>query len=332
MNKFVNNPVEVVNEMLQGMVRAHPEIIRLIEGTGCLIRVDAPVQGKVGLVVGGGSGHEPTHGGYVGEGMLDAAVAGNVFSSPPAGQMYEAIKAIDGGAGVLCIIKNYTGDLINFGVARELAEDDGIETDQVAVNDDVAVQDSLYTTGRRGVAGTVFVHKIAGAKAAAGATLAEVKATAERAIANTRSMGAALTPCIIPAIGRPNFTLELGEMEVGIGIHGEPGVQRQPILTADETAEKLLTRIIDDLPFRPGDQVAVMINGMGATPLMELYIVYRKVHELLSGQDIIPYKVFVGEYMTSLEMAGLSITLMKLDEELAALLDAPAYTIAWKQS
>jgi phosphoenolpyruvate---glycerone phosphotransferase subunit DhaK len=330
MHKFINNPEDVVSQMLQGVAAAHPEIICLIKDTGCLIRSDAPVKGKVGLVTGGGSGHEPAHGGYVGKGMLDAAVAGNVFSSPPADQMYQAIKAVNGGAGVLCIIKNYTGDIVNFGVARELAEMDDIQTDQVVVIDDVAVQDSLYTTGRRGVAGTVFVHKIAGAKADTGANLAEVKAAAEKAIQNTRTMGAALTPCIIPAVGKPNFTLNDGEMEVGIGIHGEPGVERRSIMTADQTAEALLQKILDDLPFLNGDRVAVMINSMGATPSMELYIVYNRVHQILKERGVTPTSVFVGEYMTSLEMTGLSVTLMRLDDELEGLLKAPAHTIAWK--
>lgn len=332
MNKFINKPEDVVEEMLQGIAAAHPDILRPIEGTGCLIRLESPIKGKVGLVTGGGSGHEPAHAGYVGKGLLDAAVAGNVFSSPPADQMYEAIKAVNGGAGVLCIIKNYTGDILNFGVARELAEIDEIQTDQVIVNDDVAVQDSLYTTGRRGVAGTVFVHKIAGAKAESGAPLAEVKAAADKAIKNTRTMGAALTPCIIPSVGKPNFTLEEGEMEVGIGIHGEPGVERRPIMTAEKTTGVLMQKILDDLPFQSGDRVAVMINSMGATPSMELYIVYQYVHQELKKHNISPHKVFVGEYMTSLEMTGLSITLMRLDEELAELLDSPARSIAWKAS
>ncbi len=330
MNKFINEPKDVVKEMLEGIAFAHPEIIRVIPGTGAIVRSDAPVLGKVGLVTGGGSGHEPTHGGYVGKGMLDAAVAGNVFSSPPADQMYEAIKAVNGGAGVLCIIKNYTGDIVNFGVARELAEMDEILTDQVIVTDDVAVQNSLYTTGRRGVAGTVFVHKIAGAKADQGANLAEVKAVAEKVIANTRTMGAALTPCIIPAVGKPNFTLNDGEMEVGIGIHGEPGIVRKPTMTANETAEVLLHKILDDLPYKTGDRVAVMVNSMGATPSMELYIVYRRVYQLLQERGIAVSASYVGEYMTSLEMAGLSITLIRLDDELEALLNQPAMTIAWK--
>ncbi len=330
MKKFINRPEEAVSQMLDGIVAAHADLVRVIPGTGCVIRADAPVKGKVGLVTGGGSGHEPTHGGYVGQGMLDAAVAGAVFSSPPADQMYQAIKAIDSGAGVLCIIKNYTGDVLNFGVAREFAEMDGITTDQVIVNDDVAVKDSLYTTGRRGVAGTVLVHKIAGAMAANGASLPEVKAIAEEVIANTRSMGAALTPCIIPAVGKPNFHLEDDEMEVGTGIHGEPGVEKRHIATADETVEILLERILKDLPFKAGDDVAVMVNGMGATPLMELYIAYRKVHEILTSSGIRERRVFVGEYMTSIEMAGLSITLLKLNDRLLALLDAPARTIAWK--
>jgi phosphoenolpyruvate---glycerone phosphotransferase subunit DhaK len=332
MQKFVNRPEAAVPQMLEGIAAAHSDLVRVIPGTGCVVRVGAPVKGKVGLVTAGGSGHEPAHGGYVGQGMLDAAVAGAVFSSPPADQMYQAIKAVDGGAGVLCIIKNYTGDVLNFGVARELAELDDIVTDQVIVNDDVAVKDSLYTTGRRGVAGTVFVHKIAGAMAASGASLPEVKAVAEMVIANTRSMGAALTPCIIPAVGKPNFILAEGEMEIGIGIHGEPGVEKRRVATADETAALLLERILEDLPYKAGDDVAVMVNGMGATPSMELYIVYRKVHALLAEHGITEHRVLVGEYMTSIEMAGLSITLLKLNDTLRELLDAPAQTIAWKSA
>lgn len=330
MKKFINKPDEVVSDMLQGIAAAHPDTVRLIEGTGCLIRSDAPIQGKVGLVTGGGSGHEPAHGGFVGKGMLDAAVAGNVFASPPADQMYEAIKAVSGGAGVLCIIKNYTGDILNFGAARELASFDDIATDQVIVNDDVAVKNSLYTTGRRGVAGTVFVHKIAGAKAENGASLQEVKAAAEKAILNIRSMGAALAPCIIPAVGKPNFTLGEDEMEVGIGIHGEPGIERRSIMTAEQTADVLMSQILDDLPFQSGDRVAVMVNGMGSTPSMELYIVYKRVSQILKERKITPQSVFVGEYMTSLEMNGLSITLMRLDDELQRLMEAPARSIAWR--
>jgi len=330
MNKFINNPNNVVNEMLQGIGYAHPNIVKIIDGTGCIVRTDAPVRGKVGLVTGGGSGHEPAHGGYVGKGLLDAAVAGNVFASPPANQMYEAIKAVNGDAGVLCIIKNYTGDLLNFGVAREMAAENGIQTDQVVVTDDVAVEDSLYTTGRRGVSGTVFIHKIAGAKADEGASLAEVKATLEKAIDNTKTMGVALTPCIIPSVGKSNFTIDDEEMEIGIGIHGEPGVERRSILSADEIVEILMDKILSELSLSDGDHVAVMVNGMGATPTMELYIVYRKVYEILSNINIKPSSVFVGEFMTSLEMTGLSVTMMKLDEELEVLLNAPAHSISWK--
>lgn len=328
MKKFVNDPEEVVTEMLSGMVKAHPDIIRRLEGTACLVRTKAPIDGKVGLVIGGGSGHEPAHGGYVGEGMLDAAIAGNVFSSPPADQMYKAIKAVDSGNGVLCVIKNYTGDIVNFDVAREMAEAEGIETDQVIVTDDVAVEDSTHTTGRRGVAGTIFVYKIAGAKAEAGADLATVKSTAEKVIDNVRSMGAALSPCIIPARGEPNFALGEEEMELGIGIHGEPGVERRPIMSADDATSIVIENIFDDLTLKEGDKVAIMVNGMGATPLMELYIIYRKAHNILTNRGVLPERVFVGEYMTSLEMAGFSITLLKLDNELLNLLDAKVYTIA----
>jgi dihydroxyacetone kinase-like protein len=285
----------------------------------------------VALVSGGGSGHEPTHGGYVGRGMLDAACAGNVFTSPTPDQVLAAVKAVDGGAGVLLVVKNYTGDVMNFDMAAEMAAAEGIETASVVVNDDVAVENSTWTQGRRGIAGTIFVHKIAGARAQAGGSLAEVKAVAEKAIANVRSMGMALTPCIVPAAGKPNFALAEDEMEIGMGIHGEPGTHREKIKTADEITAHLTEKVLTDLPFKSGDEVAVMVNGLGGTPLMELFIVNKKVAAMLAERGIKVFRTYVGEFMTSLEMAGCSVTLLKLDEELKELLAAPADTPGFKQ-
>jgi dihydroxyacetone kinase-like protein len=296
-----------------------------------MVRADAPVKGKVSLVSGGGSGHEPSHAGFVGKGMLDAGVAGAVFTSPTPDQIFEAIKAVNGGAGVLLVIKNYTGDVMNFEMAGEMAQGEGIDVAQVIVNDDIAVENSTYTVGRRGIAGTVFVHKIAGAKAQAGGSLEEVKAAAEKTIKNVRSMGMALTPCIVPAAGKPTFTIGDEEMEIGMGIHGEPGTKRTKIQPANEIVEHIMSKILEDLPLTSGDEVAVMINGLGGTPLMELFIVNRKVNSILSQKKIRIYRTYVGEYMTSLEMAGASITLLKLDDELKELLAAPADTPAFKQ-
>lgn len=332
MKKIINSPASVVVEMLEGFAKAHSDLVKVLPGTQVVVRADAPVPGKVGLITGGGSGHEPTHAGYVGRGMLDAACAGNVFASPPMDQMLAGIKAIDSGAGVLCIVKNYTGDNLNFDTAMELAGMEGIQCRKVVVNDDVAVKNSTWTTGRRGVAGTVLVHKLTGAKAAEGATLDEVTALAEKVIANVRTMGIALTPCIIPAVGKPNFELGEGEMEVGSGIHGEPGVERRPVASAAEIARTLLDRILSDLPFTRGDEVAVLVNGMGATPAMELYILFNEVSKILAEAGITVYRSLVGEYMTSLEMAGASVTLLKLDSELKRLLDHPVETPAWVQA
>lgn len=331
MKKLINDPETVVEEMLEGMVAAFPGYVRKLEGFNVIVRADAPVKGKVGLVSGGGSGHEPSHAGFVGKGMLDAGVAGAVFTSPTPDQIFEAVKAVDGGAGVLLIIKNYTGDVMNFEMAGEMAEMEGIKVDKVVVDDDVAVENSTYTTGRRGIAGTVFVHKIAGAKAQAGGTLEEVKDIAEKVIANVRSMGMALTPCVVPAAGKPTFTLAEDEMEIGMGIHGEPGTMRTKIMKSDEIVEHLMSKILTDLPFKAKDEVAVMINGLGATPIMEQFIMNNKVGKILKQHDIKVHRTYIGEYMTSLEMAGASITLLKLDEELKALLDAPADTPAFRQ-
>ncbi|TDP19792.1 dihydroxyacetone kinase subunit DhaK [Halanaerobium congolense] len=320
--KLINNPEEVVEEMVEGIVMAAPDKLEKIEDYNIVIRKGSPNE-KVALVSGGGSGHEPTHAGFVGKGMLDGAIAGDVFTSPTPDAVFEAIKAVDGGKGVLLVIKNYTGDVMNFEMAAEMAEAEGIEVDQVVVNDDVAVEDSLYTTGRRGVAGTIFVHKIAGAKAEAGAELADVKKVAEKVIANVRTKGMALYPCRVPAADESTFTLEEDEIELGIGIHGEPGTERTELMKADEIVDELLGSVIDDIPYEEGDDVALMINGMGGTPLMELFLANRRANQVLEEKGINIHKTFVGEYMTSLEMAGVSITLLKLDEELKELLDAP---------
>lgn len=329
MKKFINDVENVENEMLEGIVLAHPEYVTRVPGFDVLVRADKKA-GKVALVSGGGSGHEPAHGGFVGKGMLDGAVAGAIFTSPTPDQVFEAIKAVDAGKGVLLVVKNYTGDIMNFEMASELAEAEGIKVANVVTNDDVAVEDSLYTTGRRGVAGTIFVHKIAGAKAETGASLEEVQATAEKVIANVRTMGVALKPCTVPAAGKPGFELSDGEMELGIGIHGEPGTERKPIQTADAIVNYLMERILKDMDPQPGDEVAVMVNGAGATPPMELYILNRRVQQILAEKGVKVIKTFVGDYMTSIDMAGASITLLKLDGELKELLFAEADTIGLK--
>jgi dihydroxyacetone kinase-like protein len=315
--------------MLQGIVKAHGEYVKKLPDFNVLVRANKK-ENKVALVSGGGSGHEPAHGGFVGEGMLDGAVAGAVFTSPTPDQVFEAIKAVDGGQGVLLIIKNYTGDVMNFEMAAEMAEMEGIKVEKVVVNDDVAVEGSLYTTGRRGVAGTVFVHKIAGALAEKGASLEEVKTVAEKVIANVRTMGMALTPCTVPAAGKPGFELSEQEMEMGIGIHGEPGTHRQAIALADEIVDHMMGKILGDMDLKANDEVAVMINGFGGTPLMELYIVNNHVNDVLTEKGIKIHKTFVGNYMTSIEMAGCSVTVLKLDDETKELLDARANTITFR--
>ncbi len=328
MKKFINAVDQVEDQMIQGMVKAYPQYLRKLDCGNVVVRANRK-QGKVALISGGGSGHEPAHGGYVGEGMLDAAVAGAVFTSPTPDQVYEGIKAIDAGAGVLMVIKNYTGDVMNFEMAADMARDEGIKVAQVVVNDDVAVKDSLYTVGRRGVAGTVFVHKIAGAMAETGADLDAVQAVAQKVIDNVRTMGAAIEPCTVPAAGKPGFELSEDEMEVGIGIHGEPGTHREKVKTADEITDLLLGQILADIDYT-GSEVAVMINSSGATPLMELFIINNRVADVLAEKGIKVYKTFVGEYMTSIEMAGFSISLLKLDDQLKGLLDAHADTPAFK--
>lgn len=326
MKKIINDPNNVVSDMLQGFAAANPELVYF---PGLEVVARKTKTPKVGLVSGGGSGHEPAHAGYVGRGMLDAAVAGNVFASPSPDRILKGIQEANAGKGVLLIIKNYSGDVMNFGLAKELAEMDGTVVDSVVVKDDVAVKDSTYSTGRRGIAGTVFVHKIAGAAAESGAELPEVKRVAEKTIANIRSMGMAMSPCTLPAVGKPGFSLADDEIEIGMGIHGEPGIERSSVKTAAEIADILCSKILADYDYS-GSEVAVLVNGLGATPLMELYILYGEVEKILAAKGIRIHKVFVGNYMTSLEMAGASLTLLKLDDELKAFLDAPCSTPALK--
>lgn len=331
MKKIINKTENVVEDMLQGMVKAHPEYLKRISESNVLVRKKSPVKGKVALLSGGGSGHEPAHGGFVGLGMLDGAVAGEVFTSPTAEEVLKGIKAVDGGAGVLLIIKNYSGDVMNFEMAAELAQMEDISIEQVIVNDDVAVEDSTYTIGRRGIAGTIFVHKIAGAAAEKGWNLENVKRVAQKTIKNVRTMGMSLSPCIVPSSGKPSFEIEEDEMEFGLGIHGEPGIRREKIKSADEIADALLDNILKDMDLAKGDEVALLVNGLGGTPLMELYIVNKEASNLLKEKEVKVYKTMVGNYMTSLEMKGVSLSLLKLDEELKKLLDSKADTPAFKQ-
>ena len=326
MKKLINKPEDVVTEELQGLAAAHADLVRVQFDPNVIIRVDAPVQGKVGLVSGGGSGHEPMHGGFVGPGMLDAACPGEVFTSPTPDQMLDATKAVDGGAGVLHIVKNYTGDVMNFEMSAELAGGENIQVEAVVIDDDVAVQDSLYTAGRRGVGATVLAEKICGAAAEEGRNLSEVAELCRKVNANGRSMGMALTSCIVPAAGKPTFELGDDEMEIGIGIHGEPGRERMKVEPAARVVERLATPIVEDLPFEQGDQVLAFVNGMGGTPLIELYIVYNDLKKFLDNRGITITRNLIGPYITSLEMAGCSITLLRLDDELTRLWDAPVKT------
>ena len=328
MKKLINSVETVEDEMIQGLVKAYPQYLKKIDGHNVVVRANRK-EGKVALISGGGSGHEPAHAGYVGEGMLDAAVAGAVYTSPASDAILEGIKAIATDQGVLMVIKNYTGDVMNFEMAAEMAEMEGIKVKQVIVNDDVAVKDSLYTVGRRGVAGTVFVHKIAGALAETGAGLDDVQAVAQKVIDNVRTMGAAILPSTIPAAGKLGFELADDEMEVGIGIHGEPGTHREKMMTANEITDHLLDKILADIDYS-GSEVAVMVNGSGSTPLMELYIINNRVADVLAEKGIKVVQTFVGEYMTSIDMAGFSISVLRLDDQLKELLAAKADTPAFK--
>jgi phosphoenolpyruvate---glycerone phosphotransferase subunit DhaK len=328
MKKLINKTDDVVRESLEGIAAAHPDLVRVSYEPYYIVRADAPKQGKVGIVSGGGSGHEPMHGGFVGMGMLDAACPGEVFTSPTPDQMLEATKAVNGGAGVLHIVKNYTGDVMNFEMAAELARGEGAEVEAVVIDDDVAVQDSLYTAGRRGVGTTVLAEKICGAAAEEGQSLQQVAELCRKVNANGRSMGMALTSCIVPAAGTPTFELGDDEMEIGIGIHGEPGRERRKLAPAADIVETLTVAVVEDIPFEQGDQVLAFVNGMGGTPLIELYIVYNELRKLLDGRGITIARNLIGPYITSLEMAGTSITLLRLDDELTRLWDAPVKTPA----
>jgi dihydroxyacetone kinase-like protein len=327
MKKLINDPTTVVSDALRGIEAAHPEL--RVDHDHKVIYRATTVPGKVGLISGGGSGHEPLHGGFVGLGMLDAACAGEVFTSPTPDQMHEATKVVDAGAGVLHIVKNYTGDVMNFEMAAEMAaEEAGVKVEAIVTNDDVAVEDSLYTAGRRGVGVTVLLEKICGAAAEGGADLASVREIGQKVNGLGRSMGMALTSCTVPAAGKPTFELAENEMEIGIGIHGEPGRHREPLGTAAEIADRLLDPIVRDLPYDRGDKVLAFVNGMGGTPLLELYVVFNEVARILGGHGIAIERSLVGPYITSLEMAGCSITLLKLDDELVRLWDAPVRTPA----
>jgi phosphoenolpyruvate---glycerone phosphotransferase subunit DhaK len=328
MKKLINSPEDVVRDALRGMEAAHGDRLRISYDPYMVVRKDAPVQGKVGIISGGGSGHEPMHGGFVGPGMLDAACPGEVFTSPTPDQMLEATKAVNGGAGVLHVVKNYTGDVMNFDMAADMGKGEGIEVETVLTNDDVAVEDSLYTAGRRGVGVTVLVEKICGAAADDGKSLAEVAELGRKVNANGRSMGMALTPCITPGSGEPSFELAEDEVEIGIGIHGEPGRFRESIGPASQITERLMTPILEDLPFSSGDKVLAFVNGMGGTPLLELYVVYAEVAKIAQEHGVTIERNLVGNFITSLEMQGCSITLVKLDDDMIRYWDAPVNTPA----
>jgi dihydroxyacetone kinase-like protein len=326
MKKLINSPENVVREELEGIALAHADRVRVSLDPFYIARKDAPIKGKVGLVSGGGSGHEPMHGGFVGLGMLDAACPGHVFTSPTPDQMFEASKAVSGGAGILHIVKNYTGDVMNFDLAADMLREEKIEVASVLTDDDVAVQDSLYTAGRRGVGLTVLMEKLLGAAAEKGTKLAQLKALGDSIRATGRSMGMALTPCTVPHAGKPSFELGENEMEVGIGIHGEPGRKRVALAPADEVTEMLMEPILTDLPFKRGESIILFVNGMGGTPLIELYIVYRKAAQIAEKHGLKIARNLVGSYITSLEMAGASITALRADDNLISLWDAPVNT------
>jgi phosphoenolpyruvate---glycerone phosphotransferase subunit DhaK len=328
MKKLINGVDDIVAEALKGMEAAHPDLVEIHLDPHYIVRRGAPEADKVAVVSGGGSGHEPMHGGFVGVGMLHGACPGAVFTSPTPDQIYECTKRVSGGRGVVHIVKNYTGDIMNFEMAADLAREDGIEVASVVINDDVAVQDSLYTAGRRGVGATVLAEKISGARAQEGGSLQEVADVVTRVNESARSMGMALTSCTVPAAGKPTFELGADEMEIGIGIHGEPGRERRKIEPADGIVDRLINPVLDDLPFQSGDQVLAFVNGMGGTPLIELYIVMRRVAQVLEERGLRLARSLVGSYITSLEMAGCSITLLRLDGELTRLWDAPVHTPA----
>ena len=328
MRKFLNDPAQLVKESLAGLAAAHPDVLRYDAANQIIIRKDAPKKGKVALISGGGSGHEPMHGGFVGLGMLDAACPGEVFTSPVPGQMLAATKAVDGGAGVVHIVKNYTGDVLNFKLAAEDAADEGIKVTAVVIDDDVAVQDSLYTAGRRGVGATVLAEKLAGAAAESGADLAKVTDVVKRVNDRSRSFGVALSSCVPPASGKAIFDLPAGQVELGIGIHGEPGRRRAALGSASEVVEVMVEAVMSDLKAKRGAKVLAFVNGMGGTPLLELYLVYHEVDQKLRKLGVEPVRNLIGSYITSLEMAGASLTILELDDELIKLWDAPVHTAA----
>ena len=327
MKKIINDPYQVVEETLSGILKAYPYHLRTTKDSPrALVRADAPVKGKVGICTGGGSGHIPVFIGYVGPGLLDGVSVGNVFSSPGAEDMLAATREVNGGAGVLYIFGNYSGDVMNFEMAADMAEMEGISVQMSIVKDDVVSAPRSEKDRRRGVAGLFFAYKLAGAKADTMASLEEVKATADQVIEETCSIGVALSPCTIPAAGKPTFTIAEDEMEMGMGIHGEPGLERTKLKTADEIADIMAEKVINDLPFKSGEEVAVLINGLGATPPEELFILYNRIHDILGNHGIGVYKAFIGEYATSMEMAGASLTLLRLNKEFKTLLDAPAFS------
>ena len=332
MKKLINDPSNVVRESLAGLALAHSDILRVCFDPTYVVRSDAPVPSKVGIVSGGGSGHEPMHAGFVGKGMLDAAYPGQVFTSPTPDQIEAATRAVDSGAGVLHIVKNYSGDVMNFEMAAELCQAQQVNVRAVVINDDVAVENSLYTAGRRGVGTTVLAEKICGAAAERGYDLARLESLCRRVNDCGRSMGTALTPCTVPAAGKPTFQLADDEIEMGIGIHGEPGRERMELLEAREIVARMAGTILADLPFRSGDAVIALVNGMGGTPLLELYLVYQELDRLLRGRGIVVARRLVGNYITSLEMAGCSITLLRADQEMLSLWDDPVLTasLRWR--
>jgi dihydroxyacetone kinase-like protein len=328
MKKLINSAENVVVEALQGMAAAHVDLLKVEYNPNFIYRADAPVKNKVAVISGGGSGHEPMHGGFVGKGMLDAACPGAVFTSPTPDQMLAATKKVDSGKGTLHIVKNYTGDVMNFELAADMARGEGLKVESVVIDDDVAVKDSTWTAGRRGVGTTILAEKICGAAAEAGASLEQVRDLCKKVNAQGRSMGMALTSCTVPHVGKPTFALPEDEMEVGVGIHGEPGRTRMKLQPADEIVALLMEPVISDIPYKSGDEVLMFVNGLGGTPLIELYIVYRKAAEIAKKAGLKITRSFVGSYITSLEMAGTSITLLKLDNELTKMWDAPVHTAA----
>jgi dihydroxyacetone kinase-like protein len=330
MKKFINDPYDVVDEMLEGFLAVHHPHVRKLDTARTVVRVDAPVQNKVGVLTGGGSGHKPAFIGFVGKGMLDAVAVGEIFTSPPPNSVFEAAKAVNGGKGILFLLGNYAGDVMNFQLAADMAKAEGIAVEQVIATDDVGSGPKEKASNRRGVVGEFLAWKIAGAKAESGGSLEECKAIAEKVNNNTRTLGVALSPCTVPAKGTPTFTLAEDEMEYGVGHHGEPGTAKIEMMTADQITEKMTIEVIEDLPFQSGDQVAVLINGLGATPRIELYVCFRKVKQILDEKAIEIGQSYVGEFFTALEMAGFSVTLMKLDSELKSLLEAPADTPYYK--